>query len=795
MSVHLLFSSTLRAQWRAVAAPTPILRSLSTSHGRAVLISGLQRSQHSRSSAAAILSSRLNIPPLTQPCIRRSLSWFTWSKPTATPSPETVAEIARLEAEANTDPNNVQAHEELFRALAATKTKAGYDLIMSRWERMCEANPGSPLIDSDTSFRLYLLALVESGLQSSVNLAIRRRDSILGAAQAAPASSSNDSNVASDTSPASPDQHEPAAAQADQPSPSTPPTGSPTPQTRSQMIASELLANRTKSFAESSTQTASPAMAGLIEALSKGGGRSNSPIHVTLSEPKGSVVLRLVRFLVLTAMSGFFILVVLSVLLENSGLMKTVPRQAEFEPLQQKTVKFSDVHGVDEVKQELADVVAFLKDPTTFASLGGKLPKGILLTGPPGTGKTMLARAIAGEAGVPFFFSSGSEFEEMFVGVGAKRVRELFATARKRQPAIIFIDELDAVGGKRSQRDQHYMKQTLNQLLVEMDGFQQSEGVIVIAATNFPESLDPALTRPGRFDRHIAVPLPDIRGRVQLLTHFMRDVVTSKSVDPMVVARGTPGFSGAELQNMVNQAAIQASKEGCKEITLKHFEWAKDRIILGAERKSAYIDEKSKLLTAYHEGGHALAALYTEGAMPLHKVTCVPRGHALGVTSQLPENDMFSVTQTEYKAIIDVCMGGRVAENLIYGEGGLTSGASSDLQKATRTATMMVKRWGFSEKVGPVYYGSENSMSPATRDKIDTEIRSILQLAEVRVVRLLEERKEELHRLAHALVEHETLTADEVRKVIKGEPIRKVEEKVSSSVVSQEATEPLPIPS
>ncbi|KAI6108981.1 ATP-dependent metallopeptidase Hfl [Pisolithus croceorrhizus] len=725
MSLHLLFSGPLRAPWRA-AVPPPILqlRCLSTFHGRAVLLSSLQYSKSH--SPSALPSSRLNIP-LTQPCIRRSLSWFTWSKPNATPSPDTVAEIARLEAEVNTDPNNSKAHEELFRALAATKTKAGYDLIMSRWERMCEANPSSPLISSDNAFRLYLLALVESGLQSSVNLAIRRRDSILSAAEAEAASSSSDSSVTSDTTSATPVQHDVAATQADQSPLHAPSAGSPIPQTRSQTIASELLANRAKSFAsthsESSSQTASPAMTSLIEALSKGGGVKNSPIHVTLSEPKGSVVMRLVRFLVLTAMAGFFILVVLSVLLENSGLMKTVPRQAEFEPLQQKTVKFSDVHGVDEVKQELADVVAFLKDPTAFASLGGKLPKGILLTGPPGTGKTMLARAIAGEAGVPFFFSSGSEFEEMFVGVGAKRVRELFATARKRQPAIIFIDELDAVGGKRSQRDQHYMKQTLNQLLVEMDGFQQSEGVIVIAATNFPESLDPALTRPGRFDRHIAVPLPDIRGRLQLLTHFMKDVVSSKSVDPMVLARGTPGFSGAELQNMVNQAAIQASKEGCKEITLKHFEWAKDRIILGAERKSAYIDEKSKLLTAYHEGGHALAALYTAGAMPLHKVTCVPRGHALGVTSQLPENDMFSVTQTEYKAIIDVCMGGRVAENLIYGEGGLTSGASSDLQKATRTATMMVKRWGFSEKVGPVYYESENGMSPATRDKIDTEIR------------------------------------------------------------------------
>ncbi|KAI9566431.1 peptidase family M41-domain-containing protein [Boletus coccyginus] len=473
-------------------------------------------------------------------------------------------------------------------------------------------------------------------------------------------------------------------------------------------------------------------------------------------------------------------LVVLSVLLEGSGLLKAGGRTTEFEPLQQKPVKFSDVHGIDEVKQELADVVTFLKDPTAFASLGGKLPKGILLTGPPGTGKTMLARAIAGEAGVPFFFSSGSEFEEMFVGVGAKRVRDLFAAARKKQPAIIFIDELDAVGGKRSQRDQHYMKQTLNQLLVEMDGFLQTEGVIVVAATNFPQSLDPALTRPGRFDRHIAVPLPDIRGRLQLLSHFMKEVIASNAVDPMILARGTSGFSGAELQNMVNLAAIQAAKEGCKEVALTHFEWAKDRIVMGAERKSAYIDEKNKLLTAYHEGGHALTALYTEGAMPLHKVTCVPRGHALGVTSQLPEGDMFSISQSEYKAMIDVCMGGRVAETLIYGEGGLTSGCSSDLQKATQTATQMVKNFGFSGRVGPVFYSDQNGpISPQTSERIDSEILNLLQQGESRVGKLLEDKKEELHRLARALVEHETLSADEVRKVIKGEPIRDVQEKLA----------------
>jgi len=292
-------------------------------------------------------------------------------------------------------------------------------------------------------------------------------------------------------------------------------------------------------------------MAKLAAALGSGVGNPNNPIAVTISEPKGSWIPRLVRFLVLTALSGFFILVMLAVLLENSGLMKAGPRQAEFEPAQGKTYKFSDVHGVDEAKEELQEVVEFLKDPTSFATLGGKLPKGILLTGPPGTGKTMLARAVAGEAGVPFLFASGSEFDEMFVGVGAKRVRDLFAAARKRQPAIIFIDELDAIGGRRSNRDQHYLKQTLNQLLVEMDGFLQNEGVIVIAATNFPDSLDPALVRPGRFDRHIAVPLPDVRGRAQILKHHMKGVITEPAVDSTILARGTAGFSGADLQNMV----------------------------------------------------------------------------------------------------------------------------------------------------------------------------------------------------------------------------------------------------
>jgi len=384
----------------------------------------------------------------------------------------------------------------------------------------------------------------------------------------------------------------------------------------------------------------------------------------------------------------------------------------------------------------------------------------------------MLARAVAGEANVPFFFASGSDFEEVFVGVGAKRVRDLFAAARKKEPAIIFIDELDAVGGKRSNRDQQYMKQTLNQLLVEMDGFQQSQGVIVIAATNFPESLDPALVRPGRFDKLVAVVLPDIRGRVQILQHYMHGVKVAKDVDAKILARGTPGFSGADLQNMVNQAAIQASKLHAKEVDLPHFEWAKDRIIMGVERKSHYLDPKTKLSTAYHEGGHALVALFTDGAMPLHKVTCIPRGHALGLTTQLPEDDRYSVSYKQYLANIDVSMGGRVAEELIYGVENVSSGASSDIKQATKTAEAMVKHWGFS-KLGPVFYGdSDGSMSSRMKEEIEEEVSSLVRGGEARATALLTSKMTELHRLANALVEHETLNLEQVKKVIEGEPLR-----------------------
>ncbi|KAF8746143.1 hypothetical protein AX14_000189 [Amanita brunnescens Koide BX004] len=684
-------------------------------------------------------------------------SLFTRPTPKSIPSPHIVALITRLEADANVNPHDVHKQLALFRALVDTRMPSSYELVVARWDRMCEFDPSSPLLHSADAFQLYLGCLVNLGQENSVNTAVEKRDTLIAA-------------------------HPPPAAsgpEATEPAPQTEPP--PSQETQSQILAQTVLAQRS-----APPSTGSMSQADLSKLLAALSGESGNPIQVSIIERKGAWVPKTIRFVCYLFAGSFFFLVVLSVFFENTGFMKAGPRQSEFEPHEGKTVKFNDVHGVDEAKEELQDVVQFLKNPAAFATLGGKLPKGVLLTGPPGTGKTLLARAVAGEAGVPFFFASGSDFDEMFVGVGAKRVRELFAAARKKEPAIIFIDELDAVGGKRSSRDQQYMKQTLNQLLTEMDGFEQSEGVIVIAATNFPESLDRALVRPGRFDRIIAVPLPDIKGRVQILQHHMRNVVTSKDVDPKILARGTPGLSGADLQNMVNLAAIQASKEKATEVELKHFEWAKDRIRMGVERKSHYIDPKDKLATAYHEGGHALVALYTDGAMPLHKVTCVPRGHALGYTSLLPENDRTSVTYKEYIAEVDVCMGGRVAEQLIYGAENVSSGASSDIQNATRVARDMVKNWGFS-KLGPVHYDDRNdSLSPHTREAIEREVLKIIRDGEARATSVLTSKIDELHRLAHALVEHETLDVTEVQKVIKGEPIRNISEVLDEQLASQQ---------
>ncbi|KAK7693546.1 hypothetical protein QCA50_003115 [Cerrena zonata] len=680
-------------------------------------------------------------------------SIFAPRKVTPTPPPSVVAHISTVEADANGHPQDIQKQIALYEALLSTKVKAGYDVVISRWERMCEFDAANPLLRSDEAFKLYLSALVNSGYEASINSAVRRRESLLAATAASTSPAANESSPDTGSTEISSTS---GAALSKQPDAEN---VSQTTTTSSSHRIAEMVLSAQSATPIRPNANLSPDMAKLAAALNSGAGTSNEPITVTISESRGSWVPGTIRFVILTVIGAFFILVVFTVLLENSGLVKTA-------------------------KEELQDVIEFLKDPASFATLGGRLPKGILLTGPPGTGKTLLARAVAGEAGVPFFHTSGADFDEMFVGVGAKRVRELFAAARKKSPAIIFIDELDAVGGKRSNRDQHYLKQTLNQLLVEMDGFLQTEGIIVIAATNFPDALDPALVRPGRFDRNIAVPLPDIRGRIQILKHHMKDVTTAPEADPMVLARGTPGFSGADLRNMVNQAAVQASKEHAKAVTLKHFEWAKDRILLGSERKSSFISDDVKKMTAYHEGGHALVALYTDGAMPLHKVTCVPRGHALGITSQLPEDDRYSVSKREYLAEIDVCMGGRAAEELIYGADQVTSGATSDIRKATRTARAMVKQMGYSDKIGPVYFGDrDTSVSPHKLDEIEAEVRSLIIAGESRVKELLKTKEEELHRLANALVEYETLDADEVRRVIKGEPIRNLVE------VLQEAAE------
>ncbi|KAJ3178700.1 hypothetical protein HDU85_005103 [Gaertneriomyces sp. JEL0708] len=491
----------------------------------------------------------------------------------------------------------------------------------------------------------------------------------------------------------------------------------------------------------------------------------------------------------------------LGVLLDQQGIIKGGMSTAEFEPNQGQTIKFADVQGVDEAKHELEEIVAFLKDPSKFREVGGKLPKelpnvtlnlclvdpGILLYGPPGTGKTHLARAIAGEASVPFFQMSGSEFDELYVGVGARRVRELFAAAKKRAPCIVFIDEIDAVGSKRSAKDQSYMRQTLNQLLVELDGFSSSEGVIFIAATNTPEALDKALVRPGRLDRLVPVQLPDVTGRTKILQVHLKNIAYAPELDPSLIARGTPGFSGADLANLVNLAAIHASKMGRRRIDQQDLEYAKDKILMGSERKSAVITPKNKLLTAYHEGGHTLCALYTPGASPLHKVTVIPRGNALGVTVQLPESDKTNYTRRELRAMLDVCMGGRVAEEVIFGKDEVTTGASSDLEKATGIAREMVEKYGMAEGGasfamkdggGLVKWDAWEGVSEESRRGIEGEVKKLLAESYERASKLIVGRRRELERLADALMEYETLEGHEVKTVVEGGKLKPLKKKL-----------------
>lgn len=473
----------------------------------------------------------------------------------------------------------------------------------------------------------------------------------------------------------------------------------------------------------------------------------------------------------------------ISIALNNQVIIRSGVGSSEVQPVHtEKPVTFADVQGVDEAKLELEDIAAFLKDPKRFLATGGKMPKGILLYGPPGTGKTYLARAVSGEAGVPFYQMSGSEFDELYVGVGARRVRDLFNIAKKNAPCMIFIDEIDAIGSKRSSRDHTYMRQTLNQLLVELDGFTSSDGVIFIGATNIPESLDKALIRSGRIDKLVPVPLPDVRGRAKIIEVHLSNIVASDGVDPISIARGTPGFSGADLANLINQAAIKASKDGDGYVQMKHIEWAKDNAIMGRENRSAIITEENKRMTAYHEAGHAIAAMYTKGSEPLHKVTVIPRGSSLGMTVQLPEADKMNHTKEELSAKIDVCLGGRCAEELIYGKNNVTTGSYSDLVKATQIADDMITRYGMSDRIGLLSYKEGFSPSPQQKAAIEQEMKRILDESNERVLSVLRTHCDELHRLSSSLVEHETLDLNEVKAILRGEEIKSLGDKLAEVV-------------
>ncbi len=451
-------------------------------------------------------------------------------------------------------------------------------------------------------------------------------------------------------------------------------------------------------------------------------------------------------------------------------------------------VTFDDVAGIDEAKAELEEIVDFLKDPSKYQRLGGKIPKGALLVGPPGTGKTLVARAVAGEADVPFFTISGSDFVEMFVGVGASRVRDMFEQGKRNAPCIIFIDEIDAVGRHRGSgmgggNDER--EQTLNQLLVEMDGFEANEGVILIAATNRPDVLDPALLRPGRFDRQIVVPNPDITGREKILKVHMRKVPLAPDVDAHTIARGTPGFSGADLANLINEAALLAARRGRQVVGMNEFEDAKDKVMMGSERRSLVMTEDEKKLTAYHEAGHAIAAMHEPASDPIHKATIIPRGRALGLVMRLPEGDRISLSREKIWADLTVSMGGRIAEEMIFGYDKVTTGASSDIQMATNMARSMVTEWGMSDEMGPLNYSSDRggafmdpssgskTISESAANKIDEEVRKIVTIAYDRAKKILEENIKELHALAKGLLEYETLNGDEIKDVMEGKKINR----------------------
>jgi cell division protease FtsH len=466
----------------------------------------------------------------------------------------------------------------------------------------------------------------------------------------------------------------------------------------------------------------------------------------------------------------------------GSGAMGFGKSRAKLLTQKEGKVTFDDVAGIDEAREELEEVVEFLKDPTKFARLGGKIPKGALLVGSPGTGKTLLARAIAGEAGVPFFTISGSDFVEMFVGVGASRVRDMFEQAKKSAPCIVFIDEIDAVGRHRGAglgNGNDEREQTLNQLLVEMDGFEANEGIIIVAATNRPDVLDPALLRPGRFDRQVVVPRPDIEGRIKILQVHMKKVPLAPDVDARVIARGTPGFSGADLANLVNEAALMAARKGKRLVAMSEFEDAKDKVMMGAERRSMVMTDDEKRMTAYHEAGHAIVSLHEPASDPIHKATIIPRGRALGMVMRLPERDSYSYHRDKMYANLAVAMGGRVAEEVIFGYDKVSSGASGDIQYATGLARDMITKWGMSDKLGPVEYSQPEGesflgysasqprhMSNETQQAIDAEIKATVEGGLTRARDVLTEHIDQLHQLAGALLEYETLSGEEIKKLL-----------------------------
>lgn len=502
--------------------------------------------------------------------------------------------------------------------------------------------------------------------------------------------------------------------------------------------------------------------------LLDGIGTKEQPFYVSQLGSTDSSVFKRLGNILNVVLALVFIAVLLQSQENRFGISTKIHRYFK-ETSNTSNVTFNDIQGVDEAKKELEDVVDFLRNPVKYTKFGAKMPKGVLLVGPPGTGKTLLAKAVAGEARVPFLYASGSEFDEMFVGVGASRIREMFQSAKEQAPAIVFIDEIDAVGSARNPRDPQHARMTLNQLLTEMDGFSETQGIVVIGATNVPEVLDKALLRPGRFDKHVYVNLPDIRGRHAILSLYLKRIPLAKDVDVEVLAKVTPGFSGADLYKLVNMAKIKASIENKREIAMQHLDRVRDEMILGVERKTAMTLEDRKL-TAYHESGHALVALFTPDTHPIHKATIIPRGNALGMVAQVPEKDEYSVTKTQLLARLDVAMGGRAAEHLVFGADRVTTGASNDFGQATKIAHAMVTKYGMSERVGNAHFTDEDlgQLSGELRAKIESEVSNLLDASYARAISILQMHRNELDSLANTLLEHETLTREEIVQVCQG---------------------------